>query len=45
MTRYYISNPEAERGFEELTESEWLSLIGEVEEKALAYDIIVGEVK
>ena len=42
MTRYYISNPEAERGFEELTEAEWLGLIGEGEGKG---EVTVDEVE
>ena len=27
--KYYISNPSAEKGFEELTETEWKELVGE----------------
>lgn len=44
MNRYYISNPEAERGFEELTESEWISLIGEGENRTYANQVYRGEI-
>lgn len=29
MKHYYISNPNAEKGFEEITESEWNAIIGD----------------
>ena len=44
MTRYYISNPEAEKGFEELTEAEWLGLFGEGENRTYANQVYRGEI-
>ena len=29
MKHYYISNPKAERGFDEITEAEWNAIIGQ----------------
>lgn len=42
MTRYYISNPNAERGFEEITEAEWKALIGEAPNNAYASKVYRG---
>lgn len=43
MTRYYISDPKAEKGFVELTESEWLALIGTEETRPYANKVYRGE--
>lgn len=43
MTRYYISDHSAEKGFVELTESEWLALIGTEEVRPYANPIYRGE--
>lgn len=42
MTRYYISNPNAERGFDELTEAEWLAIIGNEPERSYAAKVYRG---
>lgn len=42
-TRYYISDPTAARGFVELTESEWLALIGTEEVRPYTGKVYRGE--
>lgn len=42
-TRYYISDPTAERGFVELTEAEWYALIGTEETRPYANKVYRGE--
>ncbi len=43
MTRYYISDPTAERGFVELTESEWYALMGDETTSPYAGKVYRGE--
>lgn len=43
MTRYYISDPKAEKGFVELTESEWYALLGTEETRPYANKVYRGE--
>lgn len=43
MTRYYISDPTAPKGFVELTESEWLALMGTEETRPYANKVYRGE--
>lgn len=42
-THYYISDPKAERGFVELTEAEWLALIGTEETRPYTGKVYRGE--
>lgn len=42
-THYYISDPTAPRGFVELTESEWLALIGTEETRPYVGKVYRGE--
>lgn len=42
-THYYISDPTAEKGFVELTESEWYALIGTEETRPYAVKVYRGE--
>lgn len=44
MTRYYIANPKAERGFDEVTEAEWLAIIGDDEHGGYAGQVYRGEI-
>lgn len=44
MTRYYISDPTAPKGFVELTESEWLALHGTDEAAPYASQVYRGEI-
>lgn len=44
MTRYYITDPTAERGFVELTESEWFALIGDDTTRPYAGKLYRGEI-
>lgn len=44
MTRYYISDPTAERGFVELTESEWLAIIGDDTTRPYASQLYRGDI-
>ena len=44
MTRYYISDPTAERGFVELTETEWFALIGDDTTRPYADKVYRGEI-
>ena len=43
MTHYYISDPKAEKGFVELTEAEWLALIGTEEVRPYTGKVYRGE--
>jgi len=43
MTHYYISDPKAEKGFVELTESEWHALIGTEEVRPYTGKVYRGE--
>ena len=43
MTRYYIADNTAPRGFVELTESEWLALMGTEETRPYANKVYRGE--
>lgn len=43
MTRYYISDPTAPKGFVELTYSEWLALFGTDEARPYASQVYRGE--
>lgn len=43
MTHYYISDPKAEKGFVELTESEWYALFGTEEVRPYANKVYRGE--
>lgn len=42
-THYYISDPTAEKGFVELTETEWYALIGTEEVRPYAGKVYRGE--
>lgn len=42
-THYYVSDPKAEKGFVELTESEWLALIGTEETRPYTGKVYRGE--
>lgn len=42
-TRYYISDPTAERGFVELTETEWFALMGDETTRPYAGKVYRGE--
>jgi hypothetical protein len=42
-THYYITDPTAEKGFVELTESEWLALMGMKEVRPYAGKVYRGE--
>ena len=44
MTRYYISDPTAPKGFVELTYEEWLSLYGTDETAPWASQVYRGEI-
>lgn len=44
MTRYYISDPTAERGFVELTESEWFAIIGDEMTRPYASQLYRGDI-
>ena len=44
MTRYYITDPTAERGFVELTETEWFALIGDDTTRPYATQVYRGEI-
>ena len=44
MTRYYITDPTAPKGFVELTETEWLSLFGTDETRPYASRVYRGEI-
>lgn len=44
MTRYYITEPTAERGFVELTETEWFALIGDDTTRPYAGKLYRGEI-
>lgn len=44
MTRYYISDPTAPKGFVELTYSEWLALHGSDEAAPYASKVYRGEI-
>lgn len=44
MKHYYISNPEAEKGFEEITEEEWNNLIGEEPYRTYATKLYRGSI-
>lgn len=44
MTRYYITDPTAERGFVELTETEWFALIGDDTTRPYAGKLYRGEI-
>lgn len=44
MTRYYIFDPTAERGFVELTESEWLAIIGDDTTRPYASQLYRGDI-
>lgn len=41
-TRYYISSPNSEKGFEEITEAEFLGLIGEGDNRTYATRVYRG---
>ena len=43
MTRYYVSDPKAEKGFVELTESEWYALLGTEETRPYANKVYRSE--
>lgn len=43
MARYYISDPTAERGFVELTESEWYAIVGTDETRPYTGKVYRGE--
>lgn len=45
MTHYYISDPTAPKGFVELTESEWLALIGTDTTRPYASQVYRGEME
>lgn len=42
MTHYYISNPNAEKGFEEITEAEWNAIIGQAPNDVYANKVYRG---
>lgn len=42
-TRYYISDPTAERGFVELTETEWFALMGDETTRPYAGKVYRGK--
>ncbi len=44
MTRYYISDPTAPKGFVELSEEEWLAIIGDETTRPYAYQVYRGEI-
>lgn len=44
MTRYYITDPTAERGFVELTETEWFALMGDDTTRPYATQVYRGEI-
>lgn len=44
MTRYYINDPTAPKGFVELTEEEWLAIIGDETTRPYAYQVYRGEI-
>lgn len=44
MTRYYISDPTAERGFVELIETEWFALMGNDTTRPYAAQVYRGEI-
>lgn len=44
MTHYYISDHAAERGFVELTESEWFALMGDETIRPYANKVYHGEI-
>ena len=44
MTRYYITDPTAPKGFVELTESEWLALFGTDTTRPYASQVYRGEI-
>lgn len=44
MTRYYITDPTAERGFVELTETEWFALMGDNTTRPYATQVYRGEI-
>lgn len=43
MTHYYISDPKVEKGFVELTESEWYALLGTEKTRPYANKVYRGE--
>lgn len=43
MTRYYISDPKAEKGFVELTEAEWYAIVGTDETRPYANKVYRNE--
>lgn len=43
ITRYYIADPTTEKGFEEITEAQWLSLFGEEPELTYASEVYHGK--
>ena len=44
MTRYYITDSTAERGFVELTETEWFALMGNDTTRPYAAQVYRGEI-
>lgn len=44
MTRYYISDPTAPKGFVELTEEEWFALMGTEETRPYAAQVYRGDI-
>lgn len=44
MTHYYISNPNAEKGFEEITEAEWNAIIGQAPNSTYANQVYRGTI-
>lgn len=44
MTRYYISDPTAPKGFVELTEEEWFALMGDDTTRPYAAQVYRGDI-
>ncbi len=42
MKRYYISNPDSEKGFDEVTEAEFLAIIGDDTTRLYASEVYRG---
>lgn len=43
MKHYYIANPNSSKGFEEVTEAEWLAIIGEEPNREYAAKVYRGQ--
>lgn len=42
MKHYYIANPSSEKGFDEVTEAEWIALLGEESYRHYANNLYKG---